>query len=155
MADWLQPLLQTSIDLCNTITPNKFHIEKNAHILMSEWPHSPPPIEHRSLQHHYTQPVSHIEECTYTHDRMDHTPPPIEHRYMQHHYTHIIFTYRKMHIYPWADGPPNWPYISATPLHLHKFHIYRRMHISPWQMDTHLQMRIDPYNTITPNKCHI
>ena len=28
-----------------------------------------PPMGHRSLEHHYTRSVSHIEECTYTHGR--------------------------------------------------------------------------------------
>ena len=31
-----------------------------------------PPIEHRPLEHHYTEEVSHTQECTYTHAR--HTP---------------------------------------------------------------------------------
>ena len=55
-------LLQSSIDLCNTTTPNKFHIEQNVHIPMADGP----PIEHRSMQHHNTQSVSHIEKCRWT-----------------------------------------------------------------------------------------
>ena len=39
-------------DLCYTITPNKFHIEKNAHIPMAD---GQTPIKHRSMQHHSTQ----------------------------------------------------------------------------------------------------
>ena len=30
---------------------------------------TPPTIDHRSLEQHYTESVSHIEECTYTHGR--------------------------------------------------------------------------------------
>ena len=50
-------------DLCYTITPNKFHIEKNSHIPMAD---GQPPIKYGSMQHHYTQYVSDIEEFTYT-----------------------------------------------------------------------------------------
>ena len=32
-----------------------------------------PPIDHRSMLHCYIQEVSHITECTHTHDRL--TPP--------------------------------------------------------------------------------
>ena len=44
--------LQLTIDLWNTTTPNKFHILQNAHIPMAD---VPPPINHRSLEHHYTK----------------------------------------------------------------------------------------------------
>ena len=47
-----------------------------------------PPINHRSMLHQYTQKVSHIEECTYTHLRW--TPLPIDNRSMLHHYTQYI-----------------------------------------------------------------
>ena len=40
MAD-VPPTLST-IDLCNTTTPNKFHIEKNAHIPMADIPPNAP-----------------------------------------------------------------------------------------------------------------
>ena len=45
---------------------------------------TPPPIDHRSMEYHYTKEVSHIAECTYTQGRC---PPPIHHRSMEHHYT--------------------------------------------------------------------
>ena len=49
-------------------------------------PTLPPLLDHRSLQHHYTESVGHIEECTYTHGRQ--TPPLlIDHTSLQHHYT--------------------------------------------------------------------
>ena len=86
----------------------------------------PPQIDHRSMQQHDTTSVSHIEECTYSHEN--------DHRFMEDHYTEegytytygrctplkltidlwrpqqcISFTYRRMHIYPvqkkWG-GPP-------------------------------------------------
>ena len=44
--------LQSIIDACNTTTPNKFHIYKNAHICMAD---GPPTINHRSMEHHYTK----------------------------------------------------------------------------------------------------
>ena len=53
----------------------------------------PPPIEHRSLENHYTKYISHIEECTYTKcrhteiPRSDIPPPPIKHRSLENHYT--------------------------------------------------------------------
>ena len=43
------PLLQLTIDLWNTTTPNKFHIGQNAHI-----PSPPSPIDHRPMEYHYT-----------------------------------------------------------------------------------------------------
>ena len=64
------PLLQSTIDLSNTTTPNKFHIEQNAQIPMEDVP--PPLINHSSMEHHYTKSVSHMAECTYTYGR--HTP---------------------------------------------------------------------------------
>ena len=153
------PFLQSSIDVCKTITPNKFYIEKNAHIPladgppqltrdpcytvtskkfhilqnvhipMTDWPlcqstlHpcytiTPPlPIDHGSMLHSYISPslltidlcytvtphkshivhnahipkadpytkaVSHIVEC---HGRLIPPPPPIEHRSLENHYT--------------------------------------------------------------------
>ena len=35
---------------------------------------TPPPIEHRSLENHYTKYISYIAQCIYTHSRL--TPPP-------------------------------------------------------------------------------
>ena len=50
----------------------------------------PPPIHHRSMEHHYTDEVSHIEECTpnlWIMMTLSFNPPPIHHRSMEHHYT--------------------------------------------------------------------
>ena len=55
-------------DLCYTITLNRFHIEKNAHIPMAD------PIKHRSMQHHYTQYVSDIEVSPYPMVKNAHIP---------------------------------------------------------------------------------
>ena len=38
LGEMYHPLLQSTIDLWNTTTPNKFHIEKNAHIPMADYP---------------------------------------------------------------------------------------------------------------------
>ena len=67
----MDPLLQLSTDLCNTTThkPNKLHTWRNAHIPMAVEHTKPHPIEHRYMQLHYTQYLSHIEECTYTQGR--------------------------------------------------------------------------------------
>ena len=75
MPDWPHPLLQLSIDLWKTITPNKFHI----YIAQCTYIHGrlnppPPPIENRSLENHYTKYVSYIAQCIYTHGRL--TPAP-------------------------------------------------------------------------------
>ena len=72
------PLLQLSIDLWKTITPNNFYIY--IYIAQSTYtycrlPPPPPPIEHRSLENHYTIYVSYIAQCIYTHGRL--TPPPV------------------------------------------------------------------------------
>ena len=48
---------------------------------------SNPQIENRSLEHHYTKSVSHIEECTYTHGRCN---PQIKHRSLEHLYTKSV-----------------------------------------------------------------
>ena len=44
---------QSVIDLWKTTTPHKFQISKNAHIPKAYVPL--PPINHRSMQHHYTK----------------------------------------------------------------------------------------------------
>ena len=44
-----------------------------------------PTSDQRSMLHCYIEEVSHITECTYSHDRL--TLLPIEHRSMLHHYT--------------------------------------------------------------------
>ena len=98
------PLL-SSIDHCNTTTllttrytepPIKEYadsaVETQYHFTVFTYGHSlshfycfigPPVINHTSFKHHYTKSVSHIEECTYTHDRH----PPIHHTSLEHHYT--------------------------------------------------------------------
>ena len=64
----------------------------------------PPPIDHRSLEHHYTKDVSHIEECTYNTTRpnkfhiyknahmamADIPPAPIDHGSLEHHCTEDV-----------------------------------------------------------------
>ena len=47
----------------------------------------PLPIKHRYMEYHYTEEVSHIAECTYTHGGLTLPSPPIKHRCMQNHYT--------------------------------------------------------------------
>ena len=129
------PHLQSSINLCNTTTPNKLHIEQ-----IYPW-QMDPPINHRSLLHHYTpisftysrmhiypgqmDPLQLAIDLCYTITLYTDPPhPPIDHRSMLHHYTPISFTYRRMYIYPWQIDPP-------------------------------LQSTIDICYTITPNKCHM
>ena len=51
----MYPLLQSTIDLWNTTTLNKFNISKNAHIPRADIPIPPPPIDHRSMEHHYIE----------------------------------------------------------------------------------------------------
>ena len=70
MADWPHPLLQSSIDVCKIITSNKFTYRR---MNMYPW-QIDTPIDHRSKLHCYMKEVSHITECTYTHDRL--TPLP-------------------------------------------------------------------------------
>ena len=67
MAD--RPPLQLTIDLCCTITPNKFHIEKNAHISMADGSPTPLILPIDLCLYNYIYKVSYIEECTYTHGR--------------------------------------------------------------------------------------
>ena len=57
---------QSTIDIWNSTTLNKFYIEKNAHIPQAD---IPPLINNRSLECHYTKYVLHIIECTYTQER--------------------------------------------------------------------------------------
>ena len=47
----------------------------------------PPPIDHRFMQDHYTDYVSHIDICTDTSADRPQPPPPINHRSMEDHYT--------------------------------------------------------------------
>ena len=74
--------LQLTIDVLDTTTPQKFHIEQNAHI-----PRPQPPIDHRFMEYHYTKYISYIAQCTYTHGRLTPPPPPIKHRSPENHYT--------------------------------------------------------------------
>ena len=58
----IDPLLKSSIDAMHTTTPNLAHliadqyIYRTMHIYLCQI--DPPPIEHRSLQNHYTTKVS-------------------------------------------------------------------------------------------------
>ena len=85
--DWPDPLLLASINLWKTITPNKFHIWHNAHIPMADQ-HPPPPIQHRSLENHYTKSVSYKHNA---HIPMAELPltPSIWHRCLEYHYTKL------------------------------------------------------------------
>ena len=83
---------------------------------------------------HYTQSVSHIEGCTYTHGR--HTPPPaIDHRSMLHHYTQWVLHIEECRYTHGRCTPPLQsiidPCYTITPNNF----TYSRMHIYPWQTD--------------------
>ena len=73
------PFLQLKIDLWNTMTPNKFHIQQEFTYMqgrctpfqhIGECTHIQErytlPIDHSCMEHHYTEYVLHIAECTYT-----------------------------------------------------------------------------------------
>ena len=121
-----------------------------------------PPIDNRSMLHHYTQEVSHIAEFTYRHVRWT---TLINHRSMLHCYTQDVShiaectythvrctpqltidlcytsTPKKFHIQKndtYTHGrqtlPSNRLYIHVTPLHPIGF-TYSRMHIYPWWTD--------------------
>ena len=47
----------------------------------------PPPIDHRLMQDHYTDYISHIDVCKDTSADRPNPPPPINHRSMEDHYT--------------------------------------------------------------------
>ena len=72
----MYPPLQLKIYLWNTITPNKFHIWQNTHILRIHVPLFNTPIDNRCMEYHYTKSVSHIAECKYTED----TSTPLPHQ---------------------------------------------------------------------------
>ena len=100
------PLPQLTIDVWKTTTPNKFHIWKNAHIPVQTDP-PPPPINHRSMEDHYTSAERphpllqltidlwqtatlnkfHREKNAQIPVQTDPTLPPINHRSMEDHYT--------------------------------------------------------------------
>ena len=61
--------------------------QPQVHIYPWQTDPTPPLINQRSMQHHYTKKVSHIAECTYTHCRLTPSPPPIEYRSLENHYT--------------------------------------------------------------------
>ena len=68
---------QLSIDALNTATPN---LPDPADIAQCTYTHDrltppPPPIEHRSLENHYTKYISYIAQCIYTHGIL--TPSPV------------------------------------------------------------------------------
>ena len=71
----LTPILQSSIDLCKTITPHKFHIYHNEHIPMADCP----------LQ-------SSI-------DALNTATPNLAHLMAD------LYIYRTMHIYIWQIDP--------------------------------------------------
>ena len=48
---------------------------------------TPPPIDHRSIDDHCTEYISHIEECINTSADRPQLPPPVDHRSMEDHYT--------------------------------------------------------------------
>ena len=78
MADIPHPLLQLTIDLWKTSTPHQFHGRLTP---------PPPPINHRSMQDHNTDYISHIDICTDTSADRPHPLPLIDHRSMEDHYT--------------------------------------------------------------------
>ena len=105
------------------------------------WQMDPSSIDHRSMQHHYTKEVSHIEVCTYMHGRwipscqssIDHcntTTLNLLSRNMEivlyrpstvslFSLFHITYAHRpSLSHCNYVIGPPsNQPYISWTPLH--------------------------------------
>ena len=89
---------QLTIDPCYTITPSPCQLTIDPCYTITP----PLPIDHRSMQHHYTPSISHSAQCTYTHGRPIHhssftcssmpwqtypIPPPIKHGCMQNYYT--------------------------------------------------------------------
>ena len=84
----MYPLLQLTIDLWNTTTPNQFHILQNAHILKADVPppSNQPYISGTPLhQISFTYGKMHI--CLW---QMYLPPPPIGPRSLEHHYTKSI-----------------------------------------------------------------
>ena len=74
--------LQLTIDPCYTITPNKFHISKNAHILMADVH----PLQ-LIIDPWYTITPNKLHILMNAHIPMADVPPSIDHRSMLHHYT--------------------------------------------------------------------
>ena len=119
-ADRPHSLLQSTIDLCKTTTP----VQRDP---------TPPPIDRRSMQDHYTNYISHIDVCTYTsadrphpllqstidlwktttlhqfNDRLTPPPPPIEHRSLADHYTDYV-----AHIAECTDTSVDRPHPSSN-----------------------------------------
>ena len=60
------PLLQLTIDLWNTTTPISFTYSRmqTESLGHGDIKFYPPPTKHRSMDHHYTDNISHIEEST-------------------------------------------------------------------------------------------
>ena len=109
-----------------------------------------PPNDHRSMLHCYIQEVSHITECTYTHDRW--TLLPINHTPMLHCYTFPCqltidpcntITPHKSQIGHNAYIPMADPYTKAV------------SHIGECHGRQTPQLRIDALNTVTPNLAHL
>ena len=71
---------------------------------------TPPPINHRPIEHHYTNYVSHIE-VTDTHGRLTLPPPPIDHISMEDHYTDYV-----SHIENCTDTSADRPHLSLLQL---------------------------------------
>ena len=63
------------------------------------WKMDPPPlpIDHRSLQHHYSKSATHIEQCIYTHGRQ--TPHQLTIDLCN------TTTMNQLYIYPWKMDP--------------------------------------------------
>ena len=117
MADRPHPLLQSTIDPWKTTTP------------VQTDPASPSETHHRPLKDHYTNYVSHIEECTDTSAVRPH-PSSNNHISMEDHYTKYV-----SHIEECTDTSTDrthpsshQPYICGRPLHQISF-IYSRIHI--------------------------
>ena len=119
----IPPLLQSSIDLWKTMTPNKFHI----YIAQCTYTYGrlTPPLLQSSIDLWKTITPQkfhiYIAECTYTHGRLTPPPPPIEHRSLENYYIkyEICFIYSRMHLYPWQINPPPPPPIEHRSLEHH------------------------------------
>ena len=78
----------------------------------------PPPIDHRSMEDHYTTQVLHIEECTSTQCRKMRKPsppnPPQVYRALLHQTSR---TYWKICTYPVQTDPPSQAQVYRDLLH--------------------------------------
>ena len=176
-----QPLHQMSKDLYNIITPNKFHIQQNVHILLADGCPSKQiqiyatplhPVSFTSRRIHIYPNKFHIQNNT--HLPMQAQPYPLLQSSIDLYntITPISFTYRGMHIFKWQADSPNPLQMSIdlcnTITHSISF-IYSKMHIylrqtvpTLSQKQTSIYARpLDPINfiyrrmDIYPNKFHI